>query len=444
MECKKYRAPTLKEAKLKMLLDVGKRGYIVNQRTVREGGLFGLFGKPMVEITVNILTSGASADEYSNIDYMDKDFNFGTKKINNGYNTLLKSNPKNSVLTESSIETNSYKEALERIREIGLSLSKVEEGKVSPNQDNQMVDLDVYIKQELSELREMLEEIKSNNNQKNKTQNLQTQNPKINDNNDDEKYNTVRNLLKDYDFSDTIIERYVNLKNYVEISSENDSTAVIEKVVSDLLNKAVNLSDGINIEDSKPKSIIFVGPTGVGKTTTLAKLGAYYGIIQGKRVKFVSMDNYRVGAVQQLKIYAEIMGIPFAKVTLVEELKKEIDYNSYDVILIDTAGKSQKTEEEILEIKEYIDVFEPDTCICLVISSTTKYKDLLEILDKFSILRYTNIIATKIDETNSFGQVLSALVERGLTLSYITFGQSVPEHLKSATKINLLETLFNY
>ncbi|MFW5799808.1 MAG: flagellar biosynthesis protein FlhF, partial [Spirochaetota bacterium] len=78
------------------------------------------------------------------------------------------------------------------------------------------------------------------------------------------------------------------------------------------------------------------------------------------------------------------------------------------------------------------------------LSSTTKYKDLLEILDKFSVLKYNNIIATKIDETNSFGQVLSALLERKLTLSYISFGQSVPEHLKSATKVNLLETLFNY
>ncbi len=493
MEQRKYRANTLREAKLKMLLDVGKRGYIVNQKSIRTGGLFGLFGKPMVEITVNVLTSSDIAgDSSTDVDYMDNDLGFGVMKDNRNFfqtnksylhNNGLKSNTKSysngKVLTkdskkESNNEVESYRSSLERIKEIGMNLSKLEQ-KSSTMEDCNTYPSDTdtinnysgnnnetQIREELAKLKSMLLEIKTENpsNIENESSPEKNRN-KIDDNSDKDTSldDVLLKSLKDYDFTEDVINNYINIENYLTddmmaklYNSEDKSfneEMFIEFVVSDLLNdEVVKLSDGISIkgegEKSKDiKAIALVGPTGVGKTTTLAKLGAYYGIIQGKKVKFISMDNYRVGAVQQLKIYSEIMEIPFAKVTNVDELKKEIDYDLYDIILIDTAGRSQKTDDEISEIKEFLNIID-DVCVSLVISSTTKYKDLLEIFDKFSVLGYNNIMATKLDETNSFGQVLSALISYGLTLSYISFGQSVPEDLKSASKINLLETLFNY
>lgn len=514
MEQRKYRANTLREAKLKMLLDVGKRGYIVNQRSIRTGGLFGLFGKPMVEITVNVLTSSdMNNDSSTNVDYMDNDLGFGVIK-NNGNdfgknynysnrNTLvssLKSSSNGTIMTKESNnnkkgrannDISTYRDSLERIKEIGLNLSKLEK-KSSENLDNKSDQTeemdngknsygeDTQIREELAKLKSMLLEIKGDG-KYSEAESANTsfvKNKMSSDMVGDKKsstvyYDSLINILTDYDFTENIIMNYIKLNNYLtddmkaKLYDKETKTVnremFIEFVISDLLNDAgvVNLSEGICIDnadsdnnnsdkgkgkkttDNKVKAIALVGPTGVGKTTTLAKLGAYYGIIQGKKVKFISMDNYRVGAVQQLKIYSEIMEIPFAKVTSIDELRSEIDYDLYDLILVDTAGRSQKTDDEITEIKEYLDIFN-DVNVSLVVSSTTKYKDLLEIFDKFSILRYNNIIATKLDETNSFGQILSALIEKELTLSYISFGQSVPEDLKSASKINLLETLFNY
>lgn len=450
MEYRKYRAETLKEAKLKMLLDVGKRGYIIKQKTAKEGGFLGMFGKPMVEITVGILTSGFDYTlSQKNVEYMDGDFSFGQVNKNKGniynnknsINGIYKSDY--NITKTTTEELSDYKNALERIKEIGLNLSKIEQGEISPENKNINID-ENNIKQELAELRKMIKKIGDKDNYQ--TKRLENQEDshktKIEKPNRNE---ILKKYLKDYDFTDTIIEKYINLNNYLDIEiNENNYEPFLEYVISDMLNNNIKLSDGINIEQDEKKAIALIGPTGVGKTTTLAKLGAYYGIIKGKKVKFISMDNYRVGAVQQLKIYSEIMEIAFSKVTSIEEIQNEIDYDMYDVILIDTAGRNQKNEEDLSEIKEFLDVLDNKVNICLVISSTTKYRDLLEILDRFSVINYTNIIATKIDETNSFGQILSALVEKNLTLSYISFGQSVPEHLKSATKINLMETLFKY
>jgi len=185
--------------------------------------------------------------------------------------------------------------------------------------------------------------------------------------------------------------------------------------------------------------LVLVGPTGVGKTTTLAKLGAYFGVFQRKKVKFISIDTYRVGAIQQLKLYSDIMEIPFAKVNNLEELKMEAYADKYDLVLIDTTGRNQKNLDEIRDIRKYLDVLQGKVHISLVISATTKYKDLVEILEKFDILNYTNIIVTKLDETNTIGQVISAISPKKRLLSYVTFGQSVPEDIEEATKEKLSE-----
>ncbi len=439
MEYRKYRASTLREAKLKMLLDVGKRGYIINQKTVKEGGFLGLFGKPMVEITVNVLTTGEPSDYISNNDFMDKDFDFGLYK-KNGHSYSHNNGVKVGYNGEHT-NMDQYRSALERIREIGLKLSKVEEGKVNPNtitqkeipsDNNEKMDEVIkennYLKEELKHLKDKITQtnnITSDINNIKQEQNIEIDNVKM--------------YLNDYDFNDEIIQKFIDTKKY----KNYDEKESLKKIISDLIDSKINLIDGIKIDQVNTKAIALVGPTGVGKTTTLAKLGAYYGVIQGKKVKFISMDNYRVGAVQQLKIYSEIMEIPFSKIKSVDELKDELDYDNFDIILIDTAGRSQKISDDIMEIKSYLDVLKDNVTISLVVSSTTKYKDLLEILDKFTVLNYDNLIATKLDETNSFGQVLSAMLERDLSLSYISFGQSVPEHLKSANKINLMGILFS-
>lgn len=435
MEYRKYKAPTLKEAKLKMLLDIGKRGYIIKQKTIKEGGLFGIFGKPMVEITVSVLSDDIKSEKIrSNYDDMDNDNFYMSNRGNNNRNNNYYNND-----VQTYQDANMYKQSLERIKEIGMNISKSGNNTgtmVSDSvQHNQKNNTEEDLREEITELKKMLTEVKSQNT----IQNKDTKKP---DNKSEQDSNLIK-ILKEYDFSDKVIDNYIDTEKYSDLVSKDDKE-LIRKIVMDMIGDSIQLTDGVSLNENESKSIVLVGPTGVGKTTTLAKLGAYYGIIQDKRVKFISMDNYRVGAVQQLKIYSEIMEIPFAKVNTKEELVSELDYDNFDIILVDTAGRSQNADDDINEIKEYIDELSGNVCVCLVVSSTTKYKDLLKILDKFSILNYSNIIATKIDETSSFGQILSALMERNLKLSYISFGQSVPEHLKSATKINLIETLFNY
>ncbi|HZK42815.1 MAG TPA: flagellar biosynthesis protein FlhF [Syntrophomonadaceae bacterium] len=182
--------------------------------------------------------------------------------------------------------------------------------------------------------------------------------------------------------------------------------------------------------DKKAKVIFFVGPTGVGKTTTIAKLAANITFIDKKNVALITLDTYRISAAEQLRTFAEIIGIPMSVVFETYELEELIDeYNDKDIVLVDTAGRSPYNDEHMNEIKEFVDVAHPDEII-LVLSAITESSDLINIYNRFSLIRIDKVVFTKLDETNNYGQILNAIYEIKKPIAYLTNGQNVPDDIE--------------
>ena len=189
----------------------------------------------------------------------------------------------------------------------------------------------------------------------------------------------------------------------------------------------------ITLTGRKPKVVFFIGPTGVGKTTTIAKIASRFKVEKGKKVALYTADTYRIAAAEQLRTYANILNTPLDIVYSSKELNEELENaGEFDLVLIDTAGFSHKNEEQRNETKELIDHVpeEYEKEVYLVLSATTKYKDLLEIADIYKDNFKFKLIFTKLDETSCLGNILNMKLYTGADLSYTTYGQDVPEDIE--------------
>jgi flagellar biosynthesis protein FlhF len=195
----------------------------------------------------------------------------------------------------------------------------------------------------------------------------------------------------------------------------------------------VKCAGPLRMKKNGPKVIALVGPTGVGKTTTTAKLAAMYAMNKGANVSLVTTDNFRVGAFEQLKTYSKIMGLPLDIAATPQELAKVVENHSdKDLIIIDTAGRSPKDKERLEELKALLTSgLEIETHLCL--SATTKDKELTDVIKRFSVLPITRLLFTKLDESESLGCIVNMHHESKLPLSYFTNGQMVPEDIVVAT-----------
>ncbi len=186
--------------------------------------------------------------------------------------------------------------------------------------------------------------------------------------------------------------------------------------------------------DRGPKVVFFVGPTGVGKTTTIAKIASRFSMIEHKKVALLTADTYRIAAAEQLHTYANILEVPFKVIYSVEEVEKALeDFFAYDYILVDTAGHSHQNETQRLQMNEFIHSVDglAENETYLVLSATTKYKDLISIADTYSKMTDYKLIFTKLDETTTLGNLLNLKIHTGTTISYVTNGQNVPEDIST-------------
>lgn len=182
--------------------------------------------------------------------------------------------------------------------------------------------------------------------------------------------------------------------------------------------------------DGRPRTIALIGPTGVGKTTTLAKLAATFKLRHQRRVGLITSDTYRIAAVEQLRTYATIIGLPLKVVLTPEEMTQAChQLRDCDVILIDTAGRSQKDHERLDELSSFIAAANPHE-VHLVLSSTAGEKVLMQEAESFSRVRIDRIILTKLDEAVSFGMLINVVRKVGKGLSFLTTGQEVPDHIE--------------
>jgi len=197
----------------------------------------------------------------------------------------------------------------------------------------------------------------------------------------------------------------------------------------------------IKLKEGGTQVVAFVGPTGVGKTTTIAKLAAIFALFEEKKVALVTADTYRIAAVEQLKTYAKIIGIPIEVVFTPQEVRRAIEKHlDAEIILMDTAGRSHYDSMKMSELKSYIEASSPDE-VHLVLSLNTKYKDLEEIVKRFSCVPINKMVLTKLDETSTFGNILNLVRDFSIPVSYVTNGQDVPKDIEVADPYKLSEVV---
>jgi flagellar biosynthesis protein FlhF len=240
--------------------------------------------------------------------------------------------------------------------------------------------------------------------------------------------------------STELIRKIVDTLNTLPLQSGNQT---VKGRLSETLGRLIKFAGTLKLKKNSPRIIALVGPTGVGKTTTTAKLAAMYALNRGNKVALITMDIFRVGAVEQLKTYSRIMGIPLEVASTPKELEKAVEkHSACDLIFIDTAGRSHKDKEKLDEMKNFLENKIPmEVYLCL--SATTKDRELEEILNRFRIFQVSKVVFTKIDECESFGNMVNLLMKDNLQIAYFTTGQRVPEDIEIATPAKLADMIFH-
>lgn len=230
-------------------------------------------------------------------------------------------------------------------------------------------------------------------------------------------------------------EKYANqiLDELEKISNKGSN---IDYILSHIYQKLV-LKFGqpkpIEFQGSKPTVAFFIGPTGVGKTTTIAKVASRYKVDEGKKVAFLTADTYRIAATEQLRTYANILDMPLTIVYSAEEIQDAVrNLSEYDLILVDTAGFSHKNAAQCEDVKKLIGGLSAGnkTEVYLVLSATTKYRDLQDMCNIYRTFADYRLIFTKLDETSCYGNLLNIHLYSGADLSYATYGQNVPDDIE--------------
>lgn len=378
MKIRRYIAKNTQEAILKVKMDLGNEALILNTRKVRQKGLFGMFAKPMVELL-------AAIDEYN--------------------------------VTKTEGETRKPAEMPANSGEISskINLEKKEE-KIT------------ILENKISGMEEMIQKIYHQIQYGEKSTKVQAEDKTTADTKISEIF--YNNLIKnevDADIARKIVDEAAAILG--EGTGMNDMAAQLHSMIKEILGRPETIQPGI---PGKPTIVIFVGPTGVGKTTTMAKIAAYSLLNQKKSVGLITADTYRIAAVEQLKTYAEILGIPVSVVYNAEDIKEAINQHAdKDIVMIDTAGRSHRNKAQFEELKTLIAASEADE-VYLVMSATTSSKNCREILNSYEFLTNYKLIFTKTDEVPVQGIILNVKYITDKSLSYITTGQSVPDDIETA------------
>jgi flagellar biosynthesis protein FlhF len=239
----------------------------------------------------------------------------------------------------------------------------------------------------------------------------------------------------------TMIENEVDEKfanQIIEDAGKNSKPNIpFDYILAGIYQKMVlkfGKSSGIVPAKSGPKTVFFIGPTGVGKTTTIAKIASRFAMEEKKKVALITTDTYRIAAAEQLHTYANILEVPFRVIYTADELAGAVkDFEGYDYIFVDTAGHSPQNEEHMEKLKEFIDAAKgvSEYQVFLVLSATTKYKDLLNIAERYGGITKYQLIFTKIDETSTLGNLINVKLHMDTPIAYVTYGQNVPEDIES-------------
>lgn len=409
MIIKKYIGKTEEEAIALAKAELGDNVTIMNTKEVVPRGLYKFFRKPSVEVTAavdeNIKESSAeSVKEEKKEDIPD------FSKLQQVLNEKQFSPAPDSKTAQKEAER---ERMLKNSQIIEEELTEQQNGKDSGND----------IEQKLNTLQDLLEKQMTMGREEEKEEKERAV----------DKNQAYLDLIRKQLIDNEVEESYVEqILEEIEGTLKNNST--LDNILASVYQKIV-LKIGsphlIDLKTKRTRYIFFIGPTGVGKTTTIAKIASVMKLAKKSKVALITSDTYRIAAVEQLKIYSNILGIPLKVVYAAEEMEKvREELRGFDLVLVDTAGRSHNNQGQKEDLNNILKtVPDSDKEIFLVLSATTKYKDLVKIANTYSEICKYNLIFTKLDETDTIGNIFNMHILTGAPLSYTTCGQNVPNDI---------------
>lgn len=386
MKVKRYLVKDMNEAMIKIKNELGMDAVILNTRKIKSGGLFKFFKKPVIEVV-------AAIDEP-----------ITTTRVNRPQEQQV-------------VQTQQPKPA--------------EYSSLDPEKK-----MDTTINSEMVELKKMVQLLIE------KVDHIEHHSPaaEVTQTSQEDFY---VDFLKQRDIQESIAKKILEIvQRQISLNEKNHDTVInaMKVIAREYLGDIKTIDRDIQ---GKPSVYMFLGPTGVGKTTTLAKIAARLTLVDNKKIGLITADTYRIAAVEQLKTYSEILGIPLEVIYEAGELEEALyKFRDKDYILIDTAGRSHKSKELKSDYDELIK-FLDSVKVFLVMSMTTSYKDMKSIIESYDFLDDYRLLFTKLDEATSYGNILNLKVVTGKPLSYFTIGQSVPDDIEEADKEKIIQYIFD-
>lgn len=402
MIIKKFQGKTEEEAIALAKKELGEGVIVMNVKNVKHKGLFAAFKKPLVEVTV------ALEEESERFQSVKRESEPQLKTAESGLQ-------KNAPITDAWQKTGKgvYERSEAQIGAIGEKLDS----------------LQTLLVQQLNKP----EAVKQPEPEKEVSQ-KETIPEKTVEEKDAELVKFMK-LLYNVMIENEVDEKYVN-QMMDEVEKVHKPNMPFDYALANTYQKMIlkfGTPEEIKPAQKGPKVVFFVGPTGVGKTTTIAKIASAFSVEDKKKVALLTADTYRIAAAEQLRTYANILEVPFRVIYTIEELENALgDFKDFDYIFVDTAGHSHQNQAQKEAMTAFVKCVDGlvEKEVFLVLSATTKYRDLLSIADSYKEMADYKLIFTKLDETTAFGNLLNVKLYTGATLSYVTCGQNVPDDIE--------------
>ncbi len=403
MRIKKFTGATANEAVEKMRREFGEEAVVLNTRRVTKGGMLGIGVEEYVEVT-------AAYDE-----------------------TPMKPQPRRAPVQRQQPAA-AGEDMLGSLRQLASKFEEKRKSDVSPKRPAVSMGQAVSsaeneaLKQELSEVRNALGEI---------AQHIKhSKMPVLS-----EPLKNVYTSLVDNEVEEDIALEIVQACNQRLNGNELLNQFAVDSVAFNTIARRFSEAPVRRLA-RKGYVIALVGPTGVGKTTTVAKLASIAKLVRGENVALITADTYRIGAIDQLKAFADIASIPLSVVYTPDEMIAAIrKFSNYDTIYIDTVGRSQRQADKLVELGRFIDAADPNE-VHLVLSANFSVNTVRDVYKKFKAMKPNRILITKTDEAVSLGMVLSLSRDSRLPFSFITDGQSVPDDIEPASGNKLARMIY--
>lgn len=420
MRIKKYEANTMREAIAKVKHDFGSEGIILHSKDIKKGGIFGFFGKNMVEvmagIDINIL-------EHTPSKPAGKPLVSALPKVTvKPPATAIDTSPAETPVPDHLTLESPADSEISKIEPSTAPLASAatpasNTASVKPLQHRRPTQLETKINSIADGINQLLFRIGHHN--------TPAAYPLAG-------LDTLYAGLVECGLSKESIDRlFLSLFDHFTGKDLKDSDKV-QAFISHTITNQITVRSALELASGQTTFLVFVGPTGVGKTTTIAKLAAQLKLFQGKKVGFITIDTYRIAAIEQLKTFAEIIEVPVEVVYTAAELAAAKERLGHlDIVLIDTAGRSPFNKDHMVELKEFLAIDRAFSTY-LVLSLNAKLEDTTHAIREFETVGFDFLILSKLDETNTLGNILDIVQRTDKPIVYLTTGQNVPDDLEAA------------